>query len=372
MDFDSVRRRVRVARGEEPGDLLLAGGQVVNVFTETVAPADVVIAGAWIAAAGPGTWSARETVDVSGRFVAPALIDAHMHIESTLLTPAELARAVVPRGTGAVIADPHEIGNVLGARGIELMLEISEGLPLDCFFMAPSCVPASPFENAGADLDADVLARLFEHERVLGLGEMMNFPGVLGGDEPVARKIAAALGAGRVIDGHAPGLLGRDLLAYAAAGIDSDHECTTPEEALERAALGMLVQVREGSMARNLDALLPLIRDGRLGRWCLCTDDVHPEDLVKDGHIDALLARVVAAGVPPATRRSCRRATTVFATAARCGAEPGRTWPSSTIWRPSAQAWSCTPARSWPRGARTATPPPPPPCRRRTRSASAR
>jgi adenine deaminase len=300
IDTATLRRRVRVARGEEQGDLLLSGGRVINVFTGAIEEGDVVIADGVIAGAGAYDWRAAETIDVGGCVISPGLIDAHMHIESTLLMPAELSRLVVPHGTSAVIADPHEIGNVLGIPGIELMLDASAGLPLDCFFMAPSCVPASPFENAGATLDAEAIADLLRRDRVLGLAEMMNFPGVIGADEGVLAKIAAALEAGAAVDGHSPGLLGRDLLAYATAGIQSDHECTTPEEAIERAALGMLVQVREGSMARNLDTFLPLILDGRLGRWCLCTDDIHPQDLVNDGHIDHLLRRLVAAGVEAA------------------------------------------------------------------------
>ncbi|MCP3904659.1 MAG: adenine deaminase [Planctomycetes bacterium] len=295
-----LRRRVRVARGEEPADLLIAGGRIVNVFTGAVEPGNVSIVDGWIAAVGSGTPEARATVDAAGGVVCPGLIDAHMHIESTLLTPGAFARLVAPRGTSAVIADPHEIGNVLGVPGVELMLAASEGLPVDCFFMAPSCVPASPFENSGADLEAEDLARLMDHERVLGLGEMMNFPGVLGADEHVLAKIAVTHALGRVADGHAPGVLGGDLVAYASAGIRSDHECTTAEEARQRAALGMLVQVREGSMARNLDALLPVIRDEPV-EWCLCTDDIHPADLIRDGHLDFLLRRVVAGGVPGPT-----------------------------------------------------------------------
>ncbi len=309
MSVRELTRRIRVARGETPGDLLLTGGHVVNVFTGTIDRADVVIADGVIAGVGAYDWTAGETIDIGGGFVAPGLIDAHMHIESTLLVPAELARLVVPRGTTAVISDPHEIGNVLGVAGVEQMLRWSEGLPLDCFVMAPSCVPASPFENAGATLGAPQIAELLAHERVLGLAEMMNFPGVLAADGGVLAKIAATHAARRPVDGHCPGLSGRDLVAYAAAGVRSEHECTTPEEALARAALGMLVQVREGSMARNLDTMLPLIVADRLGDWCLCTDDIHPGDLVANGHIDTLLARVVAAGVPAA--KALRHATLV-------------------------------------------------------------
>jgi len=280
--------------------LLLTGGRVLNVFTGEIEPGDVVLADGRIAGVGPYQWSAAETIDVSGQVILPGLIDAHMHLESTLLVPVELARVVVPHGTTTIIADPHEIANVLGVPGIEMLLRASEGLPLDIFFMAPSCVPAAPFEHAGAVLDADAVAQLLRNERVLGLAEMMNFPGVLAGADDVLQKLACAADAGLAIDGHAPGLSGRDLVAYVTAGIRSDHESTTPEEALAKARLGMLVQVRDGSSAKNLDTLLPLIRDGKLGRWCLCTDDVHPDDLLEQGHLDARLRRVIAAGVPGA------------------------------------------------------------------------
>ncbi len=300
-DIEALARRIRVARGQEPADLVLAGGVVVNVFTGRIEPADVAIAGGRIAGIGRHAWDAAERVALDGRAVLPSLIDAHMHVESTLLCPAELARLVVPRGTGAIVADPHEIGNVLGAAGVELMLSLSEGLPLDIFYMAPSCVPALPWESAGAVIDAEAIARLLSRPRILGLAEMMNFPGVLAADSAVLAKIEAAAARAAPVDGHAPGVTGRDLVAYAAAGVRSDHESTGAAEAEEKAALGMLVQVREGSTARNLDTMLPSIVAGRLGEWCLCTDDVHPDDLIAHGHLEGLLKRVVAAGVDPAT-----------------------------------------------------------------------
>jgi adenine deaminase len=308
-DVAVLQRRIRVARGQEAGDLLLSGGRVVNVFTQEIHTADVVIADGWIAGVGPYDWQARETVSAEGCLILPGLIDAHMHLESTLLTPAELARLVVPRGTAAIIADPHEVGNVLGVRGIEMLLAASAELPLDIFFMAPSCVPAVHWEHAGAVLDADAIERLLQHDRVLGLAEMMDFPAVLNADAGPLEKIARTLARSAPVDGHAPGLVGRDLMTYVAAGIRSDHESTTVEEALAKASLGMLVQVREGSSARNLDALLPLLMEDRLGDWCLATDDVHPDDLVARGHIDHLLKRVVAAGVP--VPRAVRHATLV-------------------------------------------------------------
>ncbi|MFB3137782.1 MAG: adenine deaminase [Phycisphaerales bacterium] len=296
---ETLRRRVRVARGQERGDLLLTGGQVVNVFTLRVEPANVVIADGWIAGVGPYDWQATERIDLDGQAVLPSLIDAHMHVESTLLMPAELARLIVPHGTGTLIADPHEIANVMGVRGVELLIKASENLPLDLFYMAPSCVPAMDWEHAGAVLDADAIDKLLGNPSVLGLAEMMNFPGVLEGEPTVLEKIAAAARRGAAVDGHAPGVIGRDIVAYAAAGIRSDHESTEVQEALAKASLGMLVQVREGSIARNLDTFLPLLVEDRLGEWCLCTDDIHPDDLIDHGHLDGLLRRVVAAGMDP-------------------------------------------------------------------------
>jgi adenine deaminase len=305
----TLARRIRVANGTEPGDLLLTGGRVVNVFTGSVETADVVVADGWIAGIGPYDWQAADRIELDGRTVIPGLIDAHMHVESTLLVPPHLATIVVPHGTSTLIADPHEIANVMGVAGVELLIDASAGLGLDIFYMAPSCVPAMPWEHAGAILDADGIERLLANPAVLGLAEMMNFPGVIGGDPDVMAKIATAACHGAIIDGHAPGVTGRDLLAYAAAGIRSDHECTSADEAAARGALGMLVQVREGSIARNLDTMLPRILDDTLGDWCLCTDDVDADELLENGHINGLLKRVVAAGVDPV--RAVRHATLV-------------------------------------------------------------
>jgi adenine deaminase len=290
---ERLQRRIRVALGQEPGDLVLRGGEVVNVFTGTTTRSDVVIADGWIAGVGPYDWQAGDEIRIEGRVVIPSLIDAHVHVESTMLAPAELARLVVPRGTGTLVADPHEIANVMGVRGVEMLIDAGADAPLDIYYMAPSCVPALPWENAGAVLDAEAVRRLLENPAILGLAEMMNFPGARGA----------------VVDGHAPGVTGRDLVAYAAAGIRSDHESTDADEAAAKAAMGMLVQVREGSSARNLDTMLPLMAEGRLGAWCFCTDDIHPDDLIADGHIDGLLRRAVAAGVAPET--AVRHATLV-------------------------------------------------------------
>jgi adenine deaminase len=308
-DVALLRRRIRVAVGQEPGDLVLAGGRVVNVFTQRVEPANVVLADGWVAGVGRYDWAARERIDLGGQTIIPGLIDGHVHVESTLLLPAELARLVVPHGTAAVVADPHEVGNVLGVAGVEMLLDASRGLPLDVHFLAPSCVPATAWEHAGAVIAADAIGRLLDLPGVRGLAEVMDFAAVLAADGEVLAKVAVARRRGLAVDGHAPGVTGQRLVGYAAAGVRSDHESSTAEEALQKAALGMLVQVREGSSARNLDTLLPLLEDDRLGDWCLCTDDVHPDDLLANGHLDARLRRVVAGGVPAA--RAVRHATLV-------------------------------------------------------------
>ena len=305
-----LQRRLRVAQGHEPGDLLLTGGQVVNVFTQRIEPANVVIADGWIAGVGPYDWKARQTIALAGRTVMPGFIDSHMHLESTLLTPAELARLIVPHGTTAIISDSHEIGNVLGIPGIDMLRAASEGLPLDLFYMASACVPATQWEHAGAVLGPVEVDQLLARPRILGLAEVMDIPAVLSGERRMLEKVEAARTHRRALDGHAPGMKGQDLQAYMSVGIRSDHESSTVEEARAKAALGMLVQVREGSSARNLDTLLPLLAAGDLGdTWCLVTDDVFPDDLRRHGHIDGLLRRVVAAGVPPAT--AVRHATLV-------------------------------------------------------------
>ena len=301
---------MRVAQGREAGDLLLTDAQVVNVFTERVERANVVIADGWIAGVGPYPWQAAQTIALAGKAILPGLIDSHMHLESTLLTPAELARLVLPHGTTAVISDSHEIGNVLGVAGIDMLLAASAGLALDVFFMASSCVPATSWEHAGAVLGPAEVAELLNRPRVLGLAEVMDIPAVLRGEPVMLAKLQTALEKGPILDGHAPGLVGRDLQAYVAAGMRSDHESATAEEARDKAALGMLVQVREGSMARNLDALLPLLAAGELGDfWCLVTDDVFPDHLREKGHLDYLLRRVVAGGVPAA--RAVRHASLI-------------------------------------------------------------
>ena len=276
---------------------LLKNGTVVNVFTGELRRENVLIGDGVILGTGDYTEADADTVrDVTGRFLCPGFIDGHIHIESTLLTPAELARAVLPHGTAAVIADPHEIANVAGTDGIDFMLEMSEGLPLHVYIMLPSCVPAMPLDESGAVLGAAELKPYYAHPRVPGLAEMMNYPGVLAGADYVTAKLRDAKAAGKVIDGHAPLLTGRVLDHYIAAGIRSEHECTSAQEALERVRKGQRVMIRQGTAARNLEALLPLFDEPYAHRCLLVTDDKHPEELLSEGHIDSMIRTAVKAG----------------------------------------------------------------------------
>ena len=312
-----------MARGDRPADLVLKNARLVNVLAGRLQDGDLAIADGRVAAFGPG-YEGESVRDLDGALVAPSFIDPHIHIESSMSTPLQFARAVTPRGTGAVICDPHEIAGVLGVGGVRWMLAATESLPLSVFCMAPSCVPATHLESAGAELDAADVAELMKHERVLGLAEMMNFPGVVHGDPGVLAKLAAA--GDRPRDGHAPGLVGRDLAAYAAAGITSDHECVTVEEALAKIDLGMTVMVREGSSARNLSELLRGVTPLNAGRWMLCSDDRTPADLLNEGHVDHLLRRAVSEGLDPmlALRMVTLNPATHFGLADRGALAPGR------------------------------------------------
>ena len=294
---DERAKLIEVARGDAPADLVLKNGRLVNVSSGEIHQADIAVFGGRIA--GFGDYEAREARDLAGAFVCPGLIDAHVHIESSMVTVPEFARAVVPRGTTAVVTDPHEIANVLGVAGIRYMLDASEGLPLRVFVMASSCVPATDMETAGAELTAADLEPLFEHPRVIGLAEVMNFPGVFLGAPEVLSKIEVA--GDRPVDGHSPGLSGKPLNAYIAAGIGSDHECTRLEEALEKLERGMHIFIREGTTARNLEELLPLVTPANSARCSFCTDDRHPEDLLDEGHIDVLIRMAVVGGLDPMT-----------------------------------------------------------------------
>jgi adenine deaminase len=285
-----------VARGDAPADLLFVGGRVVNVFSSEVEEVEVAVAGGIIAGVGLG-YEGVTTVDLGGRFLLPGFIDAHVHVESSLATPPEFARAVVPRGTTTVVSDPHEIANVHGLEGIRYMLEASEGLPLTVYVMASSCVPATSMGTAGATLGAEKLEGLLSHPRVLGLAEVMNFPGVIFEDPDVKAKLEAFRG--RVVDGHAPGVRGKALNAYVAGGPASDHESTTPQEALEKLRRGLFIFLREATNARNLRDLLPMLSPENRGRVALCTDDRHPPDLLAEGGIDTMLRILIREGTPP-------------------------------------------------------------------------
>jgi len=293
------QRLLRCARGERPCDLVLKNGQIIDVFSSTIIRADVGISGSLIA--GIGRYQGREEIDLDGAFLCPGFIEGHIHIESSMLSPARFAELVVPRGTTTVICDPHEIANVLGMAGIEYMLASAKQTPLDLFVVVPSCVPATHMETSGAILSANEIARLLDRESVVGLGEMMNFPGTIFGDEDVLAKLLAAYERNMVIDGHAPGLAGPDLQAYCAAGISSDHECTDPSEAREKLAAGMYIFIREGSTAKNMEALLPLITPATSRRFTLVTDDRHADDLLAEGHLDHILRRAVSLGLDPVT-----------------------------------------------------------------------
>ncbi len=286
-------RLIAVARGDEAPDLVIAGARVLSVFTGEWLELDVAVAGGRIA--GLGSYEGGERVDAHGQYVVPGFLDAHVHIESSKLTPAEFARAVVPHGTTAVVTDPHEVANVLGREGVEWMLSASEDLPLDVFVMAPSCVPASDFESPMRALEPADMEAILRHPRALGVAEMMNFPGVIAGVPDVLARLELS---GHV-DGHAPGVVGRPLDAYVAAGIRSDHEATTLEEALEKRRRGMWVLLREASNARNLRDLLPLVREYGPQHCAFCTDDREPDFLYRDGHIDQMCRIAVEEGIAP-------------------------------------------------------------------------
>jgi adenine deaminase len=290
-----LARRLAVARGDEPADVVVRGGRVLSVFTREWLEVDIAVADGWIA--GLGEYDGREVVDASGRYVVPGFIDAHMHLESTKLLPDEFARLVLPLGTTAVVLDPHELANVLGTDGVHWLLDACEGLPLDFYFMASSSIPASEFESPRRPLLAGDLESLLRRRRVLGLAEMMNFPGVINADASELEKLRLARGVH--VDGHAPGLLGKALDAYAAAGIRSDHEALTADEGRERLRDGMWLLIREASMARNLKALLPLVLEFGTNRIAFCTDDRDPEDIAENGHINGMVREAVAAGVAP-------------------------------------------------------------------------
>ncbi|MBO4506805.1 MAG: adenine deaminase, partial [Lachnospiraceae bacterium] len=295
---DELKELISAARGEEKADLVLKNAKVLNVFTGELEECDVAIRNGYIA--GLGSYEGFAEIDLEGKIVCPGLIDGHIHIESSMLAPSEFAKAVLPHGTTAVICDPHEIANVAGAEGLSFMLESSKDLPLEVFFMLPSCVPATPLDEAGAELNAASLNSFYANIRVLGLAELMNSYGTVRNDREIISKILGAQDHERLIDGHAPGLSGHDLNAYVAAGVESDHECSTAEEAIEKLKRGQWIMIREGTAAKNLNALLPLFDDKYCDRCMLVTDDKHPGDLIELGHIDYIIREAIKAGKNPA------------------------------------------------------------------------
>lgn len=298
MGVDALKKRIQAARKEIPSDVVLKGCRVVDVFSGTIQSGDVAIADSHIVGIGEG-YQGHEVLKLDGRWVAPGLIEAHMHIESSMMLPSRLAQALLCRGTTAAISDPHEIANVMGIAGILLMLKDSESIPFDFYFMAPSCVPATPLESSGARLEVSTLDRLKAIPRVLGLAEVMNYAGVLNGEKEVLEKLL--LFGDKIIDGHAPGLKGDDLQAYVVAGIRSDHETYGIQEGLEKLRSGMMIMIREGSSAKNLEELLPLVTTTNSRRFCLVSDDLHPMDLFRRGHLDYIVRRAISLGLDPVT-----------------------------------------------------------------------
>ena len=289
---------IDVAAGRKKADLVLKNATFVNVFSGELETCDIAVAEGLIV--GLGRYDGIAETDMTGKIVCPGFIDAHIHLESSLVSPSEFARAVIPHGTTTVITDPHEITNVMGTDGIDYMLAATEGLPMDTLFMIPSCVPASSLDESGADLDYRDIDSFFSHGRVLGLAEMMNFPGIISADSKTVAKIIASQAHHKKIDGHAPGLTGKDLNAYVAAGVYSDHECADPEDALRKLRLGQFIMIREGTAARNLEALIDLVKSPKLFSRCMfCTDDKHPSDLLEKGHIDYICREAVRLGADP-------------------------------------------------------------------------
>ncbi len=276
-------------------EIVLKGAKIIDTLQEKIYRGDVVINKGVITRIG--NYRGQEEIDLRNKFLLPGLMDAHVHLESSMVTPGEYAQAVVPQGTTTVIADPHEIANVLGLEGIRYIMNSSEGLPLDVFIMLPSCVPATEFETSGARLEAEDLKQLVDHPRVLGLGEVMNFRGVINEDPRILEKIA--LFKNRIIDGHAPGLSGENLKKYIRAGIGSDHECTRKEEAKEKLKEGMTIMIREGSASKNLKDLIPIVNNETYKKCLFCTDDRNPIDLLKEGHINFLIKRAISLGLEP-------------------------------------------------------------------------
>ena len=317
------RRIINAAAGREPADLVLKNATYVNVFSNELCTADIAVAEGLIV--GMGSYTGTEEVDCSGRIVLPGFLDAHIHLESSLVSPKEFVKAVLPHGTTTVITDPHEIANVMGTDGIEYMLQATESLPVDVRFMLPSCVPATLLDESGAVLDYRSLDSFYDHPRVQGLAEMMNFVGTIAGDDQCVEKIVAAQAHHKKIDGHAPDLQGNDLNAYIAAGVYSDHECHDLKDAIAKLERGQFIMIREGTAARNLEALMPLLCGKYAERCMFCTDDKHPNDLLEKGHIDYIVKKAISLGADPiiAVKVACHNAARYFLLNNRGAIAPG-------------------------------------------------
>jgi adenine deaminase len=292
-----LSKELLVARGMEKADLVLKNANIINVFTEKIDLADVAVCDGFIV--GIGEYDGIEEIDCTGKFIAPGFIDGHIHLESSMLKPVEFAKAVLPHGTTAVITDPHEIANVSGIDGIEYMMEASDGIPLDVYFVLPSCVPATAYDESGCILKAQDLEPLYHNKKVLGLAEVMDYYETIRGDYDILQKIADAQEHNKIVDGHAPGLYGKEACAYVAAGVQSDHECINMKEALDKLSLGQWIMIREGTAAKNLDALMGLFQPPYHQRAMLVSDDKHPYDILEYGHIDDMLRQAIRKGADP-------------------------------------------------------------------------
>lgn len=297
IQLAAKQRIIAVAAGREKADLVLKNAKYLNVFSNEFLSGDIAVANGLIA--GVGKYDGKTEIDVSGKLVLPGFIDAHIHLESSMVTPAEFAKAVVAHGTTTVITDPHEITNVMGIDGVEYMIQASQNLPIDVHFMMPSCVPATEIDESGAELDCKDIDLYLDNKKVLGLAEMMNYVGVINGDKNVLPKIVTSQAHHKKIDGHAPELSGNDLNAYIAAGVYSDHECSTFENALEKLRKGQFIMIREGTAAHNLKALMPLLTQQYYSRCMFATDDKHPSDLLYGGHIDYIVKQALKNGADP-------------------------------------------------------------------------
>ena len=317
------QRIIAAAAGREPADLVLKNATFVNVFSNELSTMDIAVAEGLIV--GMGSYQGRSEVDCTGKIVLPGFLDAHIHLESSLVSPTEFVKAVLPHGTTTVVTDPHEIANVMGTDGIEYMLQATEDLPVDVRFMLPSCVPATPLDESGAILDYRAIDSFYDHPRVQGLAEMMNFVGAINGDEQTVEKIVAAQAHHKKIDGHAPDLQGNDLNAYIAAGVYSDHECHDVKDAIAKLERGQFIMIREGTAARNLEALMPLLTGKYADRCMFCTDDKHPTDLLEKGHIDYIVKKAISLGADPITavKVACHNAARYFLLNNRGGISPG-------------------------------------------------